>query len=143
MKCREIREKLVRLAVDRRAPAEVTDHLEACETCRRFSRRLAETRDALRGHHAGVRPDGQFAARVLERISAASHGRDPMDELGWAAGRMLPAAVLLAVLCAWASLRPGHGVQPLLLPDPGDDALTAFLVSGLDGSDRDAEGDLP
>lgn len=55
-------------------------------------RRIELARDALRDHHARLEPDAGFAARVLARLPAAP------DPLRWAALRLLPAALAVALL---------------------------------------------
>ena len=128
--CDATRKKLAASAPDDSAIAE---HLQVCGECRKFAARLGDARDALRDHHADARPDSAFSARVLRRIRD-ERVASPVDELGWAALRMLPAAFLLTALATWTALQPHHGFASLLLPGSGDDALTAFIVSGLEES---------
>lgn len=126
--CEATRKKLS--ASGRGDPAAV-EHLEACGECREFAARLAAARSALRGHHAGVRADAAFSARVLQRIRE-ERATNPIDVLGWAALRMLPAALVLTALATWSALQPHHGFASLLLPGSSDDVLASFIVSGLE-----------
>jgi hypothetical protein len=102
------------------------------ENRKRVAERLEQVRRAMVDHHAGIEPDAQFAASVLERVRSERAQGDIVDTLGWAALRLLPVAAVLAVLVTWTALQPQHGVVSLLLPSIGDDALTVFVVSGLE-----------
>lgn len=102
------------------------------EDRKRVAERLEQVRRAMVDHHAGIEPDAHFAAGVLERMRSGRAQGDVVDTLGWAALRLLPVAAALAVLVTWTALQPQHGVVSLLLPEIGDDALTAFVVSGLE-----------
>lgn len=128
MNCNATREKLAQL--DLRDEA-VREHLDTCRDCRAFAARMDAVRGALGDHHAGMRPDAGFSARVLEQIRP-QHVSSPFDDLGWAAVRMLPAALLLAAFTAWTALQPHHGLTGVLLPGADDDLLAAFVISGLD-----------
>ena len=97
--CNEVRKKLVEVAEPPRP--ELAEHLAGCVTCAWFAARLAHARRALREHHAGVEPDAGFVARVVSRL-----GR-PADLVGFAALRLLPAAIALAlVLGVLVQMRP-------------------------------------
>ena len=72
----------------------------------RTRERLAEARRWLREHHAGVEPDSGFAARVAARLS-----RDPAEDLGRAALRLLPAAIALGLVLAWLAARAAPGAS--------------------------------
>jgi hypothetical protein len=102
------------------------------ENRKRVAERLEQVRRAMVDHHAGIEPDAQFAAGVLERVRSERAQDDIVDTLGWAALRLLPVAAALAVLVTGTAVQPQHGVVSLLLPQIGDDALTAFVVSGLE-----------
>ncbi|MEZ5333419.1 MAG: hypothetical protein R2991_15595 [Thermoanaerobaculia bacterium] len=83
-----------------------------------LERDLETARALLREHHAGVTPDPSFAARVVAHLPAAP------DPLGWAARRLLPAALTLALLLGvmvWREL-PGGG-EPASVDD-----LAAWMV---------------
>lgn len=77
-----------------------------------LERDLELARTLLREHHASVLPDPSFAARVVARLPAAP------DPLRWAAARLLPAALTLALLLGvlvWSEL-PG-GDEPSSVAD--------------------------
>ena len=65
----------------------------------RIRPRLEEARRWFREHHAGIEPDPEFAARVVARLR-----RDPAEELGRAALRLLPATVALALVLIWVAV---------------------------------------
>jgi len=67
----------------------------------RNAARLAEARRYFRGHHAGVTPDIGFVTRVSARLR-----RDPAEDMGRMALRLLPASLALALVLAWIAL--GH-----------------------------------
>lgn len=76
-------------------------------------------RRVLRGHHAGIEPDPGFAARVVARLPAAA------DPLRWAALRLLPAGLALALvlgILVWREL-PAAGAAPASV-----DELAAWMV---------------
>lgn len=74
-------------------------HLADCSACRGYASRLATAQKMFREHHGDVLPDAGFAARVVARLP------DPASEvLGWAALRLIPATLLLALVLAWVAL---------------------------------------
>lgn len=76
-------------------------------------------RAVLRDHHARVEPDPGFAARVVARLPATP------DPLRWAALRLLPAGLGLALLLGlmvWREL-PAGGAVPASV-----DELAAWMV---------------
>ena len=92
----------------------------------RSDRRLELAREALRDHHARLEPDPELAARVLARLPTAP------DPLRWAALRLLPAGLTLALLLGlmvWREL-PAGGAVPVSV-----DELAAWMVDpgGEDG----------
>jgi predicted anti-sigma-YlaC factor YlaD len=95
--CEEIRDRLTssRTADDER-------HLAGCPECRRYAERLRAARRYFEAHHGGALPDAGFAARVAGRLN----GR-PVATLGWAAWRLLPATMVLALVLAWFAYRAG------------------------------------
>lgn len=95
MNCGQVRDRLTSNADARHEPAS-TRHLEECATCRTYAERLSTARQLLREHHGNVEPDADFSHRVMTRLP---HG--PTEVLGWAAVRMLPATVALALVLAW------------------------------------------
>jgi hypothetical protein len=62
--------------------------------------RLAAAREYFREHHSGALPDAGFAARVAARLVP-----EPLSALGWAAVRLLPAAVALAAVLGFLAAR--------------------------------------
>jgi hypothetical protein len=94
MNCDTVQKTLI--VESARRGVEIAEHLEGCAACSRFAERLAMAHETLETHHAGVRPDPAFAARVVANLP------EPSPVLGWAALRLLPAATaLLLVLSAW------------------------------------------
>lgn len=74
---------------------------------------------ALRDHHAGVEPDPGFVTRVKARLPVA------LDPLRWAAVRLLPAGLALALvlgMLVWREL-PASGTAPTSV-----DELAAWMV---------------
>ena len=71
-------------------------------TERDIDARLAAIRTTLRDGRTPFEPDAAFAARVVARLP------EPPDVLGWAALRLVPAALLLALLCGLALLDLGR-----------------------------------
>lgn len=81
----------------------LADHLATCAGCRAFVERLTLVREALAAPLSDARPDAGFAARVAARRPP----QPPVEVLGWAAVRLLPAAVaLLVALAACGQWRP-------------------------------------
>jgi hypothetical protein len=80
--------------------------MSAREHDERIQARLEEARRWFREHHAGVEPGPDFAARV-----AALLRRDPAEDLGRAALRLLPAALALLLVLAWAAARVAPSVS--------------------------------
>jgi hypothetical protein len=62
-----------------------------------------DVRRLLREHHAGVEPDALFAARVLARLP-----RNEGWSIGWAAGRVLPVTIALAMVLMIATAATGR-----------------------------------
>ena len=93
--CDELRDRLTEDAAVRQEPV-AAGHLEECAACRGYAERLTLARQALRDHHGNVEPDAGFSARVLARIPDG-----PTQVLGWAAVRLLPATLALALVLAW------------------------------------------
>ena len=130
MRCAEVKNRLV---ADR-ASAEVAAHLEGCGSCREFSARLEATRRSLAGRLTEVEPGPGFAARVIAELAPAP------DPLGWAALRVLPATLALAlVLCGWALLSPSP--TELLAESPTDDLISWVLEDGTASAGAVREGD--
>lgn len=103
----------------------VRDHLETCAECARFAARADAVRAALRDHHAGVEPDPGFAIRVSEALPRQAAA----DALGWAASRVLPAVLALAVVLGWAAMTAGDRTATVAeeIDGPTDDVLAWVL----------------
>jgi anti-sigma factor RsiW len=125
MNCEKVKKNLTEGLVPEGKTLE--EHLNECTACARFAERLAIVHEALEDHHAGVRPDPAFAARVVARLPRQS------PVLGWAALRLLPAATaLLLVLSAWVFLATGTPTE-LVAAAPTDDLLSWVLENGETG----------
>ncbi len=85
--------------------------------------------EGLRSHHAGLEPDAGFPARVLARMPA-----EAADGLGWAAARLLPAGLAVAVVLGWLCLRAGGlpGAAPLAADPVGEVTDWVLGVAGGD-----------
>ncbi|MCB1036607.1 MAG: hypothetical protein KDD47_22470 [Acidobacteria bacterium] len=111
MKCQRARDLLT--AGPANQPGRLDDHLAGCPSCRLFAERMSAVRRELRSHHTAVEPDGAFSARVLSRLPGSGRER-ATDLLGWAALRLLPVAVVLALLLGGWSLAASPSPQTLL-----------------------------
>jgi hypothetical protein len=105
------------------AAAAVTDHLAGCASCSAFAARLAAYRTALPGATTDVVPGPGFSARVVARLP------DDVELLGWAALRLMPAALVLALACSWYGVTHGPGLSDLLLAE-GDPQLLTYVAVG-------------
>ncbi len=116
MNCPEARDRLTREA-EARAQGPLADHLADCAACRALARRYEEARGGLRDHLLEVEPGADFAARVVARLPG------PPRLLGWAAARLLPVTVAMAlVLTGWCLVSaPAPG--ELLADSPTEDPL--------------------
>jgi hypothetical protein len=106
------------------ADGELRDHLARCAACADFAARLARVRAGLREHHARIEPTPDFAVRVIARLPG------PSEQIGWAALRLLPAALALAALLCWYGASHGPGLSDLLLRPDDPDLLTYLTLSG-------------
>lgn len=88
------------------------------------SERARSVHAALRAHHAGIEPDAAFAARVLARLPEAE------SPLAWAAMRLLPAGLVLAVLLAGAAFEIGRTPAEFPAAGAGSDLLAYAALSG-------------
>ena len=93
MNCRKIRDRLAA----GHASDMIERHLVECDGCRTFAGDLGAVRESLRRHHAGATPDPSFAARVSSCLPAAQ----PVEVLGWAAMKLLPLSLVVALALAW------------------------------------------
>ncbi len=99
MNCQEARDQLIKEGSARAAAGPVAKHLTQCSGCADYANRLEVVRQHLRDHHAGVEPDAGFSSRVVAALPAAP------DILGWAAVKLLPAAIaIVIVLGGWCYL---------------------------------------
>jgi len=80
--------------------------------------RLEQARIYFRRHHAGVDPDAGFAGRVVARLE-----RPATDLLGWAAWKLLPATLALALVLAWFALRVTPGTGSVASVSPVEDPV--------------------
>jgi hypothetical protein len=122
VRCAEIRRLLIDDGATVESP-EVATHLVGCTACAAIATRLATTRATLRAPRHEHLPDPSFAARVTTALP------DTTQVLGWAALRLLPAALLLAVLCSWYGATHGPGLDDLLL-HPDDPQLLLYVTAG-------------
>jgi len=125
MDCREAREQLTRSAGESQGAA-LREHVGACPECGRYRERSEAARDWFRQHQAEVEPNAGFAARVAARIDER-----PVDVLGWAAVRLLPATLVLVVVLGWLASGRSPDFASIDAGDSGDDLLTWVL----DGSE--------
>ena len=89
------------------------------EDCRNgVAERLEQARIYFREHHAGIEPDAGFPARVAARLD-----RPPADLLGWAAWKLLPATLALALVLAWFALRVTPGSELVTSASPVEDPV--------------------
>lgn len=128
MRCRTLRDGCT---AGRLSPADprVAGHAEGCPACRAYLARLAIARETLATPLSTSLPDAGFAARVAARLP------QPVELLGWAAVRLLPAA--LALLVALAAYGQGHAPSAgdlwLLEPTSGE-LLTWAALAGTEGA---------
>ena len=119
-------DKVQKLLMDERTRlgGEAAEHLQGCSKCDRFAARLAIAQQALEEHHAGVRPDAAFAARVVANLP------QPSPLLVWAALRLLPAATALLLVLS-ASVWFGTGTpSEMVASAPTDDLVSWVLENG-------------
>ena len=120
MECERLR-RLLTTAREQGASG-VEAHIEGCAPCARFARRAQAARRWFRDHHENVRPDAEFADRVMGRLE-----RPAADLLGWAAVKLLPATLALVLLLAlWSFTKPAPG--ELVATHPADDDLLSWVV---------------
>jgi hypothetical protein len=60
----------------------------------------------LRCHHARLQPDPGFVNRVTSRLQ-----REPVEILGWAALRLIPASLALVAVLIWFAVQAPPPVQ--------------------------------
>jgi predicted anti-sigma-YlaC factor YlaD len=126
MNCAQVRKWLADDQVETRS-ARVLEHLEECPGCARLADRLQTARELLRDHHAGAEPDAGFSARVVAALPSSSS-----EVLGWAAVRLLPVTLALAlVLTVWAlAVTPS---PTSLVDQSADEDLWSWILSSPGG----------
>lgn len=130
MKCQTFRERWVqRDMAATTEDAELLSHRAQCTACRETATRLDAVRQEMRSVQADIQPDAGFSARVVQRIETPP---DHVEILGWAAWRILPAAMgLLVALLAWGSSvgwTPDRPEMRLLGEDPAQVAVELLLT---------------
>jgi hypothetical protein len=121
MNCNRLRNLLV--SPERpQLPEEGRQHLEECASCGRFSERLRIARRALAEHRVDVEPDAAFASRVAARLP-----QGPAEILGWAAARLIPATLALALVLGWLALRAEPAQVVAEETAPTDDLVSWVL----------------
>ena len=130
MNCKHVRE----IIASKRSPLgqDIARHLEDCVPCQRFAERMDAVRLELRRHQTVVEPDGSFSARVLERLSPQP-SQPATELLGWAALRLLPVTLVLALLLGGWSLVSGPNPETLLT-SVDQDPLAWILGDEVGGS---------
>ena len=99
MNCQEARDQLIKEGSARAVAGPVAEHLTRCAACADYAKRLDVVRQLLREHHASVEPDAGFSSRVVAALPGTP------DILGWAAVKLLPAALaIVIVLGGWCYL---------------------------------------
>jgi hypothetical protein len=121
--CATVRRRLIE---DRHDPG-IAGHLETCASCATFAARRAALATALGAERKPHVPDPAFAARVLARRGG------PIELLGLAAWRLMPAALALALAAAWLSATAPPSLVDLIL-DPSDDAVLMMTVGAPAGA---------
>lgn len=103
----------------------VVAHVEGCAGCRAFLERLALAREVLATPLCEALPDAGFAGRVAARLPR------PVDLMGWAALRLLPAALaLLLALAAYGQGHPPSAADLWLLEPSSGQLLTWSALAG-------------
>jgi hypothetical protein len=125
MRCAEARDQIFAAAASTRSP-DLAAHLEGCARCAAIAGRLSSVQQGLRERRAEHLPDPAFSARVLAALP------DTTQLLGWAALRLLPAGLALALLCSWYGATRGPGLTDLLL-HPDDSQLLTYIALGPEG----------
>lgn len=122
MNCHRTREQLVANEWDSMAAA-VEAHLETCEECTRFAGRLHMAGELLGERQLDLVPDPGFASRVVAALP------EPPQLLGWAALRVLPATLALALVLVGWTFWESQAPSMLVEEAPSDDLLTWVMES--------------
>ena len=103
MSCSKARDRL--MSHPDSSEPRLVEHLASCAECAAFARRRQRVRTLLAGHHLAVEPDAGFAARVVSRLEQPA-------PLAWAALRLLPAALAMAlvlgIVSQWSDPAPAE-----------------------------------
>ena len=124
MNCRNVRHRVAEgRPGDGLAPT-IGEHLRSCEECAAFAERHRLAVELLAERRAEVEPDAGFAARVLTALP------EPEDALGWAALKILPASLALALVLVGWTLWQTQSPASLVQESPSDDVLAWVLENG-------------
>jgi hypothetical protein len=80
--------------------------MTARRTRKNVESRLEDVRRLLRERHAGIEPDAHFVHRVIARLP-----RTPEWSIAWAARRILPVSLALAMALVIAAVATGHSMS--------------------------------
>ncbi len=117
MNCRELRNAWQVDQVPQ--PEKLLTHLTGCDACAEYTRRLEVARQLFAAHQCTLEPDAGFVSRVVTRVP-----QDPIDVMGWAAARLLPATLLLVLILAWFALNTAPVITDVAeVQAPTDDLL--------------------
>ena len=117
MNCNDLRHRLTGRDAVAHAGGAIREHLSGCPACAVFARRLDAARQLFGRQHVGIDPDAGFAARVIAALPRRG------GVLEWAALKLLPAALALAMILAGWVLVEGRGNGSLPEQSPTDDLL--------------------
>lgn len=127
MNCHELRESLLTPnGADRRA--EVEAHIGNCPDCARYAARFRQVLRILQDRHAEVEPGPEFVSRVVSQFAT-----QPVEILGWAAWRLIPATLALVAALFWWTVQTTPDPAALLAESPTEDVLT--WITGANGAD--------
>lgn len=121
--CGKVRQSLIEVGLER-STEPVREHLAQCADCTRFGEKLALAEGLLSDAGATVEPDAGFTARV--RMALPSNSGN-FGTMGWAAVRLLPATLALALVLTGWSLLMTQSPESLLIESPSESLLTWVL----------------
>jgi hypothetical protein len=99
---------------------ELLVHLDSCDACTDYTRRVEVARQHFQEHHGNLEPDAGFVSRVATRLP-----QDQNDGMGWAVARLFPATLVLVLILAWFSLSTTPVATDVVeLQAPTDDLLS-------------------
>jgi len=98
--CRHAQDRLsaTRIGSGDELDSSTEEHFERCSVCAEFASRLEDVAAVLTESPRPVVPSPDFSSRVLSELPG------PAESLGWAALRLLPAAVALVLALSWLSV---------------------------------------